>query len=55
MKRPLLGGPVCRWGGNIINNLKEVDGIYLAQDTGQYQALENSVMNSGSDKRHGIC
>jgi hypothetical protein len=50
-KRP-LGIPRCRWEDNIQFDLREIgwggmDWINLAQDTDQWQAVVNTVMNLG--------
>jgi hypothetical protein len=49
VKRP-LGRPRCRWVDNIKMNLREIgwdggDWIGLAQDSDQWRALVNAVMN----------
>jgi hypothetical protein len=48
-KRP-LGRPRCRWEDNIKMDLREIgwgdmDWIDLAQDSGWWRALGNTVMN----------
>jgi hypothetical protein len=48
-RRP-LGRPTRRWEDNIKMDLREkefgdVDWIHLAQDTGRWRALMNTVMN----------
>jgi hypothetical protein len=48
-KRPLIR-PRCRWGDNIIMDLREVtlegvDWIHLAQDRNQQWAVVNMAMN----------
>jgi hypothetical protein len=48
-KRP-LGRPRCRWVDNIKMDLREIgwdgiDWIELAQDSGQWRALVNTVIN----------
>jgi hypothetical protein len=45
-----LGGPRCRWVGNVKMDLREVgwegmDWIGLAQDRDQWRALVGTVMN----------
>jgi hypothetical protein len=57
-KRP-LGGRRHIWEDNIRMDLKEIwweglDGIHLAQDTNQWRALVNTVMDFRVHKRQEI-